>query len=56
MVPKSTKTLRNLRNTRDLRAELLSIAAHLADNAAIALVRVVAPPLARTCTRKIPRA
>lgn len=31
MVPHRTRTLRNLRSTRDLRAELLSVAAELAD-------------------------
>lgn len=39
----STRTLKNLRNTRDFRAELLSIAACLAENTESAVVRVEAP-------------
>ncbi len=43
MAATSTRTLRNLRNTRDFRAELLGMAAHLADNAETALIRVEEP-------------
>lgn len=46
-----TRTLRNLRNTRDFRAELLSMAAHLADNADTALIQVEEPAISRDTVR-----
>lgn len=45
MVTKTDKTLRNLRNTRDFRAELLNVAAELADRKSAAIVRVVNPAI-----------
>lgn len=51
MAAKSTRTLRNLRNTRDFRAELLSIAAHLADNTETALIQVEEPAISHDTVR-----
>lgn len=51
MAAKSTRTLRNLRNTRDFRAELLSIAAHLADNTETALIQVEEPAISHATVR-----
>lgn len=51
MAAKSTTTLRNLRNTRDFRAELLSIAAHLADNTETALIQVEEPAISHATVR-----
>lgn len=51
MAAQSTKTLRNLRNTRDFRAELLSVAAHLADNVETALIRVEEPAISPATVR-----
>jgi hypothetical protein len=51
MAAMPTKTLRNLRNTRDFRAELLSIAAHLADNTETALIQVEEPAISHDTVR-----
>ena len=45
MASSSTRTLQNLRNTRDFRAELLNIAASLAGNTESAVIRVEAPAI-----------
>ncbi|MBD8524371.1 hypothetical protein [Pseudomarimonas arenosa] len=45
------KTLRNLRNTRDFRAELLSIAADLAENPIAAVIRVEDPAISEVTVR-----
>lgn len=51
--PLQTRTLRNLRNTRDLRAEILSLAAELAaDPQAKGRLHVVAPAIAEATIRK----
>ncbi len=41
MATRFSKTLRNLRNTRDFRAELLNVAAELADSKSTTIVRIV---------------
>lgn len=47
----ASKTLRNLRNTRDFRAELLSIAAHLAEHPETAKIRVEEPAISHATVR-----
>lgn len=45
MATKSGKTLRNLRNTRDFRAELLNLAAELVNSRSEGIIRVVHPAI-----------
>lgn len=51
MASRSEITLRNLRNTRDFRAELFSVAADLVESAESVLIRVEAPAISTSTVR-----